>query len=122
MSKKSNKTIAGYHILMILSTVDNSFDPRADNIIREYLSEEAPFPINLDNELDELILIEDEDVKNHFVKKVDDFYDDSTHEERKEFLNFTKKLIRADEEITPEENSFYRILVREFKNKDTQQQ
>ena len=115
---KSNKTIAGYHILMILSTVDNKFDSRADSVIREFLSEEAPFPMNLDNELDELILLNDEDLKNHFIKKVDDFHDDSTPQERTELLEFAKKLIRADEEITAEENKFYRILVREFKNKD----
>lgn len=92
---KSNKTIAGYHILMILSTIDQNFDPRADKIIKDFLSEEAPFPINLDNELEEIIALNNEDLEPHFIKKVDDYYDDSTSQERVELLNLAKSLIRA---------------------------
>lgn len=116
--KKSNKTIAGYHLLMILSTVNQDFDSRADNIVREFLSQESPFPMNLDNELEEIIQLEQTELKEHFTAKVNDFYDDSTPEERKDFIALVKSLIRADHEITCEENDFYRILLREFSNKD----
>ena len=38
-----NKTIAGYHMLMILSAVDHKFHIEEEKIIREYLFQEFPF-------------------------------------------------------------------------------
>lgn len=49
--QKSNKSIARYHLLMILSAVDNEFSVKEGLRIREYLAEEFPFRVNLDNEL-----------------------------------------------------------------------
>uniref|UniRef100_UPI0039A6B67C TerB family tellurite resistance protein n=1 Tax=Ornithobacterium rhinotracheale TaxID=28251 RepID=UPI0039A6B67C len=118
---KSNKTIAGYHILMLLSTIDEDFDFRADNIIREYLSDESPFSLNLDQDLEEIINLESTEVEKHFVSKVEDFYDDSTPEEREQFIEVAKKLIRADEDITDSENAFYKILLKTFRAKDQAQ-
>lgn len=113
---KSNQTIAGYHLLMILSTVDEKIIPEADYVIREYLSEEAPFPLNLDNELDEIIMLEKDQFESHFVKKAQDFYLDSTEEERIHFTEFSKKLLRADNYISPNENKYYKTLLTAWKN------
>ena len=50
-----NKTIAGYHMLMILSAVDHKFHIEEEKIIREYLFQEFPFHTPLDNEIDNII-------------------------------------------------------------------
>ena len=46
-----NKTMAGYHILMILSAVDFRFSPHEDIVIRDYLVQEFPFHVSLDREM-----------------------------------------------------------------------
>ena len=51
-SKKSNKSIAGYHLLMILSAIDGEFAPEEGMYIQRYLADEFPFKMNLDDELD----------------------------------------------------------------------
>ena len=63
---KSNKPIAGYHLLMILSSVDGEFAPEEGMKIQEYLSEEFPFRINLDNELDSIANLQPEQWQEHF--------------------------------------------------------
>lgn len=112
---KSNKTIAGYHLLMIMSTVDETFHADADQIIREFLSKESPFKLNLDDELDKIINLSKEKAEEHFIKKAKDFYDDSNAEERDEFKEFAKKLLRADNEVSAKENDAYRTLLKTWK-------
>lgn len=43
MTHKSNKSIAGYHLLMILSAVDYKFHPGEEKVIKEYIEDEFPF-------------------------------------------------------------------------------
>jgi hypothetical protein len=107
---KSNKSIAGYHLLMILSSVDGKFSPEEGILIQKYLAEEFPFRINLDNELDVIANLQPEQWKDHFEFHAHCFLDDSTAEERKNFLNFTKTLIKADNEVTEREHQFYKLL------------
>jgi hypothetical protein len=52
--QKSNKSIAGYHLLMILSSVDGEFAPEEGMLVQQYLADEFPFRMNLDNELKHL--------------------------------------------------------------------
>jgi hypothetical protein len=52
--QKSNKSIAGYHLLMILSSVDGEFAPEEGMLVQQYLADEFPFRMNLDNELKRL--------------------------------------------------------------------
>ena len=40
--QKSNKSIAGYHLLMILSSVDGEFAPEEGLKLQEYLADEFP--------------------------------------------------------------------------------
>ena len=108
--QKSNKSIAGYHLLMILSSVDGEFAPAEGLKIQEYLAEEFPFKINLDNELDAIAVLQPEQWKDHFEFHARCFHDDSTEMERKEFLNFAKSLIKADDEVTDREHHFYLLL------------
>ena len=107
---KSNKSIAGYHLLMILSSVDGEFAPEEGIKIKEYLAEEFPFRINLDNELDVISQLQPEDWKDHFEFHARCFYDDSTEAERQNFVQFTKSLIKADEVVHDDEHRFYKLL------------
>ena len=107
---KSNKSIAGYHLLMILSAVDGEFAPAEGMLIQQYLADEFPFKINLDNELDAIAVLQAEEWKDHFEFHAHCFLDDSTPEERKSFVHFAKTLIKADEEVSEREHLFYTLL------------
>lgn len=108
--RKSNKSIAGYHLLMILSSVDNEFAPEEGLLIQQYLADEFPFKINLDNELDVIATLQPEEWKDHFEFHAHCFLEDSTDEERVNFLKFAKSLIKADDEVTEREHQFYVLL------------
>ena len=115
MMQKSNKSIAGYHLLMILSAVDGHFAPEEGIKIQEYLQEEFPFHVNLDNELEVIATMQQEAWKDHFEFHARCFYDDSTEKERKNFAKFAKSLIKADDEVTEREHQFYILLKKIWK-------
>ncbi|SHJ03443.1 hypothetical protein SAMN05443429_1085 [Cruoricaptor ignavus] len=108
--QKSNKSIAGYHLLMILSSVDGEFAPEEGMMIQEYLAEEFPFRMNLDNELEIIATLHPEDWKDHFEFHARCFYEDSTEDERKKFVQFAKTLIKADDSVSNDEHRFYKLL------------
>ncbi|TXF77609.1 TerB family tellurite resistance protein [Chryseobacterium sp.] len=108
--QKSNKSIAGYHLLMILSSVDGEFAPAEGLKVQEYLAEEFPFKINLDNELDVIATLQPEQWKDHFEFHARCFFDDSIEQERTDFIKFAKSLIKADNEVTESEHHFYELL------------
>lgn len=108
--QKSNKSIAGYHLLMILSSVDGEFAPEEGMLVQQYLAEEFPFKIDLDDELDTIALLKPEDWKGHFEFHGKCFLEDSTEDERKNFIQFAKTLIKADEVVTDEEHTYYTLL------------
>lgn len=105
-----NKTIAGYHLLMILSAVDFRVGAAKDAIIRDYLVEEFPFRVNLDREMSIIAGLHPEEWEGHFLKAMDDFYDDATEQERINLLNFAIQLTKADHVITREENHYLNLL------------
>jgi len=109
-TNRMNKTIAGYHLLMILSAVDFRFDINEENVIRDYLLQEFPFHVNLDKQMEVISALNYDDWEPHFEKCIDDFYADSTHEERMNLLQFALHLTKADEVITKEENHFLQKL------------
>ena len=108
--QKSNKPIAGYHLLMILSSVDGVFAPEEGMKIQEYLYEEFPFRIDLDNELDIIANLNPEQWQEHFEFHAKCFFEDSTEKERKNFIAFAKSLIKADHEVTDDEHRYYKLL------------
>jgi len=109
-NNRLNKTIAGYHILMILSAVDFRVSGEEDRVIREYLVSEFPFHVNLDKQMDAISRLLPHEWEAHFIKVMDDFYDDATEEERKNLLRFALKLAKADHVITSEENHYLNLL------------
>ena len=110
MLQKSNKSIAGYHLLMILSAVDNEFATEEGIKIQQYLADEFPFRMNLDNELDTIAHLKPEEWKDHFEFHARCFLEDSVEEERVNFLTFAKSLIKADEQVNEDEHRFYLLL------------
>jgi hypothetical protein len=107
---RTNKTIAGYHLLMILSAVDFRISVDEDMVIREYLVHEFPFHVNLDKQMEIISNLRPDEWEGHFLKMMDDFYDDSTETERKNLINFAIVLTKADNVITKEENRFLNLL------------
>ena len=95
---------------MLLAAVDGEVAPAEGVKITEYLRNEFPFRINLDNELDVIINLQPENWKDHFEFHARCFLDDSTEKERKEFVKFAKSLIKADETVSDEEHRFYKLL------------
>lgn len=118
--KKSNKIIAGFHLLNMIATAEGELDGQTDSVIREYLSVESMIRLNLDDELEQIISLEKDKFESHFVLKALDFYDDSSKEEREEFKLFAKDLIRADDEISKKENSLYRLMLQTWRKQDEQ--
>lgn len=105
-----NKTMAGYHILMILSAVDFRFNAHEDVVIRDYLVHEFPFQVSLDREMTIISNLKPEDWEKHYTKAIDDFYDDSTKDERMKLIDFAIKLCKADNVITKTENQYLNML------------
>src|ERR1044072_9357229 len=103
---RMNKTIAGYHLLMILSAVDFRIGEKEDHVIRKYLVEEFPFRVNLDKQMEVISRLRPDEWEGHFLKAMDDFYDDATPEERTSLLDFAVQLATADNVVTKEENHY----------------
>jgi hypothetical protein len=109
-NNRLNKTIAGYHILMILSAVDFRISGEEDKVIRQYLADEFPFHVNLDKQMEVISRLHPEEWERHFMKVMDDFYDDATDSERRNLIRFALKLAKADQVITKEENHYLNLL------------
>jgi hypothetical protein len=115
---RTNKTIAGYHLLMILSAVDFRLNAREEEVIREYLVAEFPFHVNLDREMEIISNLRPDEWEAHFLKMMDDFYDDATEEERKNLIQFAIELTKADDVITKEENHYLNLLFNQWEPGD----
>lgn len=111
-----NKTIAGYHLLMILSAVDFRVSGEEDAVIRQYLVQEFPFHVNLDKQMDVISNLRPDQWETHFLKAMDDFYDDATEAERKNLIQFALKLAKADNVITKEENHYLNLLFEQWEH------
>lgn len=109
-NNRVNKTIAGYHLLMILSAVDHKFIAKEDTVIRDYLVQEFPMTVDLDREMAIISGLSPDEWEDHFNKMMDDFYDDSTEQERNDLLQFAIELTKADNVITKEENYYLNLL------------
>jgi uncharacterized tellurite resistance protein B-like protein len=111
---RMNKTIAGYHLLMILSAVDFRISGDEDKVIRQYLVEEFPFHVNLDKQMEVISRLRPEEWESHYTKVMEDFYDDATEVERKNLIRFALKIAKADNVITKEENHFLNLLFEQW--------
>jgi len=60
------RAIAGYHLLMLLTVVDNKLNVKEDIVIRDWLSTEFNFTPNLDDEMAALSNLIKKDYTLHF--------------------------------------------------------
>ncbi len=104
------RAIAGYHLLMLLTVVDNKINVKEDIVIRDWLSTEFKFTPNLDDEMEVLSNLRKDDYTLHFQQQMDKFYLHSTQEQRNHLLQFALFLIKADGHISKEENVFFDML------------
>lgn len=95
---------------MILSAVDFRINVAKDLVIREYLVHEFPIHVNLDKQMEVISRLRPDEWEGHFLKVMDDFYDDATDAERKNLINFAIVLTKADNVITHEENHYLNLL------------
>ncbi|MCC6721858.1 MAG: TerB family tellurite resistance protein [Bacteroidia bacterium] len=102
---KHNKDICGYQLLCMLSQSDGFFAPEEGNIIVDYILKNFPLGGNLENALEEISTLTEKDYMFFYEKVANDFFDESTHKERTEFLRFAMKLINADEKVVREEDT-----------------
>jgi len=107
---KLNKPVAGYHLLLMLCEVDGEFPTSEGQVIVRYLEEQFPFRVNLDEEVEFLSTLPKAHYVEHFDNAMNDFYNDSTPEERDNFLDFAVKLVKADDVITKDENALLNKL------------
>lgn len=104
------KEISGYHMLMILSVVDNRLAVDEDMVIRDWLIQEFPESKNMDDELEIISTMEPDEYLSHFHKHMDLFYKHSTPKERMDLLQFAMDLIQADGQIVREENQYFDLM------------
>jgi len=95
---------------MILSAVDFRISGNEDMVIRDYLVHEFPFNVNLDKQMEVISRLRPEEWEGHFMKAMDDFYDDATEAERKNLIRFALQMAKADNVITREENHYINLL------------
>jgi hypothetical protein len=100
---KLNKTIAGYHLLMILSAVDFRFNVHEDLVIRDWLVHEFPFDVNLDKQLEKISSLMPHEWEGHFLECMADFEDEA---EKHDLLSFAVDLVKADKVVTHQENKY----------------
>jgi hypothetical protein len=105
-----SKTVAGYHMLMILSDVDGQSSDKELKIIRKYMAENFSEDIDYDVETEKVRNINPIDYPVHFNDAMNSFYLESTKEDRNHFLDFAVKLVIADHEVSPKENLFLNEL------------
>ena len=102
---KNNKDISGYQLLSMLSQGDGDFAPQEGNVIVNYIRKNFPMGGNLENALEEISTLKEVDYMLFFEKAATDFFDESTEQERIDFLKFAMILINADAKVVKEEDT-----------------
>ena len=108
--RKLTKAEAGYQMLQLLSAVDGEFKAEEDIVIRKFLVENALTDYQMEEETEVISTLAPADYILYFHKAMDDFYADSTTDERTKFLDYAVQLVKADNSISKNENIFINDL------------
>ncbi len=108
--RRKNKDVAGYQILSILAVIDGDFDPREGKVIVDYVAKNFPLGGNLERADEELSTTNQEDLDLLLQRCAEDFYLDSNEKERLELIDFALKLLKADDNIDPQESRLVQSL------------
>ncbi len=104
------KAISGYHLLMLLTIIDDKLNATEDAVVVDWLAKSYNTKLPLDEAMTILAGLKKEDFKPHFLKHMDLFYAHSNEKERVEFLQFAMNIIKADGMIDQRENEYFDIL------------
>ncbi len=107
---KFDKSIAGYHMLIIISEIDGYFSAAEKKVVLQYIKENHPSLVSLEIHNRILNTLPKDLFMEHFEKVANDFYWQTTPEERNRFLNCMFKLVKADKVISKEENKYIDAL------------
>lgn len=107
------KAIAGYCMLKIIAEADNMITPEEEIGIRNYVKD------NFDQEpiLDESFLkhLHEDDHKEQFDREAVSFYENSSPDERKSFLEYAQSLITGNNDSTSLEHQYIQSLKQHWK-------
>lgn len=106
-----NKSVAGFHILMVLSQVDGKFTDEESEIAARYVSKHFKDDFQIESEALNLKALNPKDYFSHFRKCIDIFYSKSSITERAALVKFAVDMIKADNTITKEENIYLNELL-----------
>jgi uncharacterized tellurite resistance protein B-like protein len=101
---------AGYHMLMILSVVDGQYAVAEGKVIVEFLSKNYQLDIDIDKENQALLEVPKEQIPEHFKDAAAAFLDNSTEDQRIDFIAFAYRLVEADGRMAVEENKILTSL------------
>jgi uncharacterized tellurite resistance protein B-like protein len=104
------KTLAGLHLLMIIAESDGLVSAEEEKVIKKYIKTNYSFLSDLKSESEMLLNLPKDLYLPHFTKAAVDFFAQSTEKERLELINSIFKLIKADKQISREENKFLNEL------------
>lgn len=108
---QDNKAIWGFQMLVILSNVDGNITDEESEIAGRYISKHFRDEFQLKQEMKFLKLIKREDYFFHFRECMDLFYSKSSQNERVDFVKFAVDMVKADRQITSEENRYLNELL-----------
>lgn len=95
---------------MILSAVDFRIKGEKESVIMQYLVQEFPIHVNLDRQMEIIAGLKPHQWESHYLKMMEDFYDDATPAERLNLIRFAIQLAKADNVVTKEENYYLNLL------------
>lgn len=101
---------SGYHMLMILSVVDGHYSATEGKVIVDYLMKNYQLDIDIDKENQILLSVEKDKLPEHFKKAAENFHQNSTEEQRLDFIVFAYRLVQADGAFATEENKILTSL------------
>jgi uncharacterized tellurite resistance protein B-like protein len=105
-----NLAQSGYQMLMILSVVDGQYSVAEGKIIVDYLTKNYDLDIDIDNENQVLLEVPKQNIPDHFKKAAAEFLQNSTEEQRIDFIAFAYRLVQADGKMGLEENTILNSL------------
>ncbi len=107
----TNKAVAGFHLLVILSNVDGNISDEESEIAGRYISKHFKDEFQPKQEIQFLKLLKKEDYFFHFKACMDHFYGKSSINERADLVKFAVDMVKADQKITTEENIYINELL-----------
>ena len=106
-----NKSVAGFHILMILSQVDGRFSEEESEVAARYVSKHFMDDFQMETEAINLKTLSPQNYFFHFRNCMNIFYSRSSSAERAALVKFAVEMVNADHKITTEENVYLNELL-----------